>query len=545
MQSLWPTNTLQALLQSPRVVAAALGDDLCIRAASPAFSRICVPANEQGLVGLHLTTALGIDAAVLRRPLAQLKARGEGFLSVRTVAGHHLGLALSAGDDGQIILHGGDLTREFELTEELRRRTSLDDLTGLLRRNSILDMVERGRVQVVPCGLVLVDLDHFKEVNDSSGHQAGDTLLRLVTARLLHVVGARQAVARIGGDEFAVYVPRPANTGALRSLGEGIVATLGNPFSVDGKKITIGCSAGAVLSDGTMTTSDLFADADAALYRAKKMGRNRFVLFDEGVAAQREEQTLLDNQLRAAIPGGEIRAATQGIFNLGDDSVHSFEALARWERPGHGLVPAAEFIERAADLGLSSQITESAFRRALSAVAEALNTPAGPSLAVNVDPSSLRDPHFTTRLFRIVNTSGAPADRITLEITEREPIPIAGPEVEHLRRLSDAGFGISIDDFGSGSSSLSYVTELPVNQIKVDRSLIARLGDDRRAEGVVASLIDLGARLDIEIVAEGIETEAQLAKLRALGCPLGQGYLLGVPQLAGPAPGVPVFDRVP
>ena len=524
----WPLDAVEILAGSPRVLAAVADDGLRILRAGTAFARI-TGAGPHELAGMPLWQALGIDAERLARPLAQLDARGEGFLT--TEAGHgerrFVGLTLTRCEDGQILIHGTDLSKELQLTEELRRNTSRDELTGLLRKNAVVDELGRAQTHGLARGLILVDLDNFKVINDSAGHLAGDDLLRQASERLVATVDARDSVARIGGDEFAVYVPRPAGAAALHARGEAIVASLARVYEIGGRRVSIGCSAGGTLDFGSKTPMELFGEADAALYRAKRLGRGRFVLFDDEIATRREQQRSLEEGIRDAVALGQIEAAVQGVYRLADRSVHSYEVLARWRRPGHGVMPAADFIDTASELGLTQEITEAALGDALSWLAADLRAPGGPSLAVNIDPPSLAEEGLRGRLCEILADAGVAPERVTLEVTERDPIPMHGPEPAVLRELAESGFGVAVDDFGSGASSLGYFADLPFTQIKIDRSLTDRVAGDEQVGAVMASLIGLCQRLGLELVAEGIETEAQLDALRALGCPLGPGLPAG------------------
>ena len=527
----WPDDTAALLARNPRLLSVVLDSDLGILNAGPSFARL-VNTDPLRLIGRAVDDVLGLRTGALARPLAQLERRGEGFVSAWAEAGggRFLGLTLSRCADGRLLMHGVDLSNELQLTEELRRATDSDDLTGLLRKGALVDEMSRARAHGISRGLLVVDLDHFKRVNDSAGHPAGDILLRAATGRLVGAVGDRDSVARIGGDEFAVYIPRAPSPEAVGDVGESVVRALEEPFEIAGRLLHAGCSVGAVHDATGAPTEDLFADADAALYRAKETGRGRVVVFDERIAEERERRRSLEEGLRRALSGDEIESATQGIFRLADLSLHSLEVFALWRRPGHGLLAAGHFINTASELGVTQALTEAALQHAAGRLGHVALDPGGPSLAINIEPPALAEPDFAGRLDRILAEADFPPERVTLEVTEREPIPLSGTEPEVLRTLARRGFGIAIDDFGSGASSLGYFADLPVTQVKIDRSLTSRVGIDERVEAVVSSLIDLAARLGLEVVAEGIETESQLEVLRAMGCPLGQGFLLERPR---------------
>ncbi len=414
-----------------------------------------------------------------------------------------------------------------------------DSLTGLSNRTLLVDRVasavQRARVHDTRLAVIILDIDRFKVVNDSLGHGAGDHLLIQVADRLARSIRAVDTVARFGGDEFVVLLEEVASRAQLEQTVDRIQQLLRRPVDVEGTIADVSASMGVVEGDGQSSVDDLLKNADVAMYRAKTAGRNRYEMFDQEMqewAAHRHET---EAALRLGLERDELVALYQPIVELGTTRVKGFEALARWDRPGVGLVGPAEFIDIAEDLGVIDEIGQ----RMLGAAARQLTVwrlfDAGLTISVNVSGREPARPDFVTAVAAILEETGADPDGVILEITESVLLDDAEAIGERLAALQGLGVRVAIDDFGTGYSSLRYLRELPVDILKTDRAFISADNAELHDPTIVASVTDLGHALGLEIVAEGIETPAQLDALRTLGIDSGQGYLFGRPAPADEA----------
>ncbi len=432
---------------------------------------------------------------------------------------------------------------ERERTEAaIEHRALHDPLTGLPNRVLFLDRLEhalerlRRRAETL-AAVLFIDLDHFKLVNDSLGHQAGDELLAAVAARLRQTVRPTDTVARFGGDEFGLLLEDVGSERDAIAMAERIAAVFARPFALDSSEHFVTTSVGIALASGGELPSDLIRDADAAMYRAKDRGRARYELFDELMRARAIARLRIENDLRRAIERGELALAYQPIVALADRSVVGVEALLRWEHPRRGPIGPAEFVPVAEETGLIERIGRWVLARACrDAVAWSLERPdAAPVwMSVNLSPVQIAQGGFETMLERILATTGHDPGLLCLEITESLLLDETSTTSETLLALKRLGVQIALDDFGTGYSSLSYLTRLPLHALKVDRSFISTLGAERRSEGAIAEAIVAMARaLSLAVIAEGVEREEQVHTLRALGCGFAQGYLFSEPVPAG------------
>ncbi len=409
-----------------------------------------------------------------------------------------------------------------------------DILTDLPNRRRFYEIAEGMLAGTVTPGLalLLIDLDRFKAVNDAHGHPAGDEVLKLVAGRLGDVVRGGDLVARLGGDEFGLLLcpdratPRPwrePNVVAAR-----IVAILADPFVLtDGTAVQIGGSVGVASPDATCASvSDLMHRADVALFRAKGDGRHCFRVFESGMDAEVRSRALLERDLRQAVAEGAIVPHYQPLVDIRTGAVVGVEMLARWSHPTRGMVPPDAFIPLAEELDLISSLTERLMSRACR---EAASWPCDVTLACNLSPVQLRDPGLPAAVGEVLAKTGFPPDRLELEITESALVGDLALARTSLRQLKALGVHLALDDFGTGYSSLRHLQTLPFDKIKIDRSFVAAMAGDPESGKIVSAVIGLGHSLGLVTVAEGIETEATAALLRALGCDIGQGWLYGRP----------------
>ncbi|QDL94365.1 bifunctional diguanylate cyclase/phosphodiesterase (plasmid) [Paroceanicella profunda] len=402
-----------------------------------------------------------------------------------------------------------------------------DTLTGLPNRAMFVTRLERALRSSLsgPGGtaLLYVDLDHFKRVNDTLGHPAGDRLIQEVGNRLQRLIRETDTVARFGGDEFAIVMAGVTEEAHVLHLCERIVDSAREPFSIEGNQVFIGVSIGyAIAWSGGPGRNELVRRADVALYRAKSLGRNRCVVYTQDMDALLQERRRIETDLRAALrAGGQLAVYYQPIFATRSRVLTGFEALLRWNHPERGAISPEVFIPIAEDIGLIEEIGGWV-------MAEACRTAAGwPGLTISVNVSALelRDPSYASRLAELMGNAGLPAERLELELTESAMIDSPGVHAETLQVLRRMGVRLVIDDFGTGFSNLGRLQSLEVDRIKIDRSFIQALGRSANDAAIVRAIIDLAHATVLETTAEGVETEEQNAQIDALGCDSVQGFL--------------------
>jgi diguanylate cyclase (GGDEF)-like protein/PAS domain S-box-containing protein len=441
--------------------------------------------------------------------------------------------------DGHAVMAMGvqqDITHRRKAEDEVRFFATHDGLTGLANRAQFTETVRRSLASPsvrATSGLVLLDLDLFKQVNDTLGHPVGDALLKAVAGRLRALAPPGALVARLGGDEFAMWLPDGVDAGAAdaEALAARAVNLLRRPFLLMGNVVEIGASVGVALAPHDADDADALARAaDLALYAAKQAGRNdwRRYAADMDLAARQRQKMVQD--LRRALALGLLRIDYQPLVTASGHGVAGFEALVRWDRPGHGLIQPDVFIPLAEDNGLIVPIGEWVLQ---AATQEAMGWPGELRVAVNLSPRQLEDgDRLLASVTRALASSGLPATRLELEVTE-SGLAEAGPEgLRHLHRLRALGVRISIDDFGTGHSSLSRLLEFPFDCIKVDKSFVAGLGHNDKAGALVRSIATLARALNVAAVAEGVETPEQALLARHDGFSQIQGYLISKPMAA-------------
>jgi diguanylate cyclase (GGDEF)-like protein len=412
---------------------------------------------------------------------------------------------------------------------EARRQAMRDSLTGLANRRQFEAHLARDLAhprQEVPTALLMLDLDRFKHVNDTFGHEAGDRLICAVGQRLRELVGPADIVARLGGDEFAVIHPcREADIGA-GELADRIVEAMTEPFEVNGREAFVGASIGVAISAKTeREPRELIRKADISLFEAKARGRGRAQLYEPALGAQLQDRHQVELELRDALKRDDQLSVAFQPLVAADGEIVGVEALARWTHPSLGQVSPARFIPIAESAGLIEPLGEFVLRRACRFGARF----PGRRVAVNISPAQLRNPRFPERVFDLmIETAMRPSD-LELEITEGILLDHDGPTLEAITMLRRAGIRVALDDFGTGYSSLNYLKRYPVDCIKIDRSFVAQLESGTSSVAIVEAIITLAHALDIEVTAEGVETHQQLTLLKSMGCNLFQGFLLAPP----------------
>ncbi|MDG4794687.1 bifunctional diguanylate cyclase/phosphodiesterase [Micromonospora sp. WMMD1082] len=410
-----------------------------------------------------------------------------------------------------------------------------DALTGLANRRHLLDAGNAQLHQRHADGvtaLVLIDLNHFKEVNDTLGHAAGDQTLTAVAERLRAAARSDDLVARLGGDEFAVLLralPAPA-VAALRA--ETLLAALHEPFDIEGMRISVEASGGIAVAPATGGMVELLRRADVAMYQAKRAGQ-RIATYAPARDTADLGRLTLGGELPRAVADHEFTVNFQPIVDLGTGEVIAAEALARWRHPTHGMIDPLRFLEAVERSGLLPAFAEAILDQALIAAGTWRDAGFDVPVAVNVSPRSLLDARFPGSVLARLRAHDLPADRLVLELTETLTLSQLDVVDQALTRLRGAGVRLALDDFGTGYSSLSLLSRVPVHELKIDRSFVTAMESSTEAAAIIRSTLDLGRSLDLAVVAEGVEREAQRRALWELGCTAGQGHLFARPLPAG------------
>jgi diguanylate cyclase (GGDEF)-like protein/PAS domain S-box-containing protein len=438
----------------------------------------------------------------------------------------------------QPIAGGGWIATFEDITEWRKAQNQItylarhDPLTGLPNRMVFRDELEQGLRWLKPgeqLSVLCLDLDHFKDVNDTLGHPVGDELLKAVCGRLRDCAGELALVARLGGDEFAIlHLDETADSAGSAHLASQLVDVIGAPYDLNGHQVVIGLSVGvAVAPDDAIDPDQLLKNADMALYRAKGDGRGTYRFFEPGMDARAQARRIMELELRTAIRSGEFDLYYQPIRDVRTDRITCFEALVRWNHPHRGIISPADFIPLAEETGLIVPIGEWVLQRAC---ADAAQWPAPIDVAVNLSPVQFRTRTLIAVVQQALAASGLEPRRLELEITESVLLQDNEGTLEKLHVLRNFGVRISMDDFGTGYSSLSYLRSFPFDKIKIDRSFIHELPIREDSLAIIRAVTGLGKSLGIATTAEGVETEEQLRILRNEGCTEVQGYLFSPPR---------------
>ena len=461
----------------------------------------------------------------------------QGAMVVTQTLGDGRIISVSRGPtaDGGWVATFEDVTQRKAAEAKIEHLARHDVLTGLCNRANFREKLEvaceharRG----APSAVMYLDLDRFKAVNDTLGHPVGDALLKQVTARLLACTRGTDTVARFGGDEFAIIqtgAPQPAGA---EVLAQRLVQALSAPFEIDGRAVVIGASIGVAVAPIDGVTPDvLMKQADLALYEAKGQGRGRHRFFSPGMDDEMQARRALELDLRRAAELGEFELAYQPMFSIETKAITGFEALLRWRHPTRGLVPPNDFIPVADEIGLMPRIGEWVLHRAC---ADAVTWPKQVRLAVNLAAAQFAGDLPATVLDALTR-SGLSPNRLELEVTENLMLRDPEPILATLQRLRGLGVRIAIDNFGTGYSSLAYVRRFAFDKIKIGQPFVQDLPEREQSLAVVRAVTNLGGSLGIATTGEGVETEAQLERLRAEGCIEAQGFFLGRPGSAADA----------
>ncbi len=438
-------------------------------------------------------------------------------------------------DDGVLlaITHIEDVTEQRRAAEQLRYAARHDELTGLPNRSYLMHILHDrlATADVDDVAVLFVDLDQFKVINDSLGHGVGDQLIQEVSSRLHDALRDDDVLARFGGDEFIVVLE-----GEPVDVAERLRRAIHPPVIVGEHELFVTASIGyASNHELGMTPNDMLRDADAAMYRAKARGRDCVEAFEAGGHETGVQALRTTGELRRGIERGEIVPYYQPIIDLESGRALGFEVLARWLHPDRGLLPPSQFLPLAEETGLLIDLGARMLRDSMAQLAQwraAGHSFANCSLSVNVGTRQLVDPNFYDTVVEALAQTGIDAESLWLEITETALLADVKAATVALRELRSLGLHLSVDDFGTGYSSLTYLKRFPVEAIKIDRSFVAGLGIESEDSTIVEAVVRLGQALGLNVVAEGIESPLQLARLRELGCDRGQGYLFGRPRPA-------------
>ncbi|WP_461175027.1 EAL domain-containing protein [Arthrobacter sp. Z1-9] len=512
-----------------------------------------MPVGDQILYSTHCIPQLGITGAVSEIAVEIIDADGQrraALLSAsrspasggepavvrviifsaheRRMYERELVAALRAAEESE--------ARRAEAEKELHRLALHDALTGLPNRAGLKAALDQhpaaGTARPRGLAVLFLDLDHFKAVNDSLGHAAGDELLVSVAQRLTSVASGTNIVARLSGDEFVV-VDAFASAGEATALAAGLLEVLRAPMQIEGLEIVASASIGvAVAEDGGETLEDLIRRADIAMYRAKELGRNRWELHQPAESDPTVDRLRALGELRHGIREGALRLHYQPRIDLRTGRARGVEALVRWQHPTRGLLPPSEFITMAEESGLVRPLGAWVLGETLKQADSWRREGAGSArleFAVNLSARQLNDPELVPMVEAGFRLRGIDPALLLLEITETALMADPAAALESLTALKNLGVGLAVDDFGTGYSSLTYLKKFPIDELKIDRSFISGLESDSGDSAIVGSCIDLAHAVGIRAVAEGVETTGQVQTLKAMGCDLAQGYLFARP----------------
>ena len=478
--------------------------------------------------------------AALAKVTEDVARREQASFELRLRSGRVVAVLHGPAADGGAIATFEDVTERYLAERQMAFMARHDALTKLPNRTLFQERMDEALSLGDGVAVLCLDLDRFKEVNDTLGHPAGDVLLQTVSERLLGCVRRTDTVARLGGDEFAIIQPGYTDAAEIARTAARIIEQLSLPYDLNGEVASIGVSVGIGVAQRTgQDAESLLRQADLALYRAKTDGRATFRIFEPGMDAELAARRAMEAELQRAIAQEEFSVRYQPQISLRDGRVTGFEALLRWHHPTRGLIEPAEFIPVAESTGLIVPLGAWVLRRAC---ADAATWPDHLTVAVNLSPAQFKNSNLLRKIRGTLAASGLPPHRLGLEITESALLMNTQATMSVLSGLIELGVHIALDDFGVGYSSLSFVRRFPVNKIKIDRSFTEGLGTAREADAIVRSVISLARELGVETLAEGVTTKAQLEWLRAEGCDQAQGFLISVAQ---PADAVDAMLAVP
>jgi diguanylate cyclase (GGDEF)-like protein len=426
---------------------------------------------------------------------------------------------------------GTDLTEQRRSEQEISRLARFDSLTSLpnraMMRQTLEEALRNAAHRQKGCAMFIIDLDRFKNVNDTLGHPIGDALLRQVAERLKSVMGNHGQVGRLGGDEFQAVLPGTVDIGLIEALSRTLIEQVSRPYMIEGHKVTIGASVGIAIGDPGRASADaLVRNADLALYAAKGAGRGKHRLYEPAMHSEAAERQLLENDLRQAIERGELSVAYQPIVRAAGEEISGFEALVRWTHPSRGPIPPDKFVPLAEEAGLIGKIGEWVLKTSLE---EAANWPDQVRVAVNVSPLQF-NAKLVDMVADLLSETGVRADRLEIEITEGVFLADGDSTDETFAKLKEIGVRLALDDFGTGYSSLGYLKKAPFDKIKIDQSFVRGASSTtNRNAAIIRAIVTLAETLGMDTCAEGVETHDDLQLIRELGVSMVQGYIFGRP----------------
>ncbi len=445
---------------------------------------------------------------------------------------------------GGVVLTLRDVTEQHQLEQELKHQAYHDSLTGLPNRvlfaDRAADAIDHAHRTERIVGMLFVDLDDFKVVNDTMGHGSGDELLMAVAGRLSASVRPSDTAARIGGDEFALLIDDAPDTDAVEASAERIVAAFAEPFRLSDAEVIATATVGVATSADSADADELLRHADLALYAAKTAGKRRWRRYQPALSAGMLRRREVQAALEEAVNNSDFTLAYQPIVELDSGQIVGFEALIRWPHPQWGMMLPGQFITLAEETGHIVPLGAWVVRQALSDMVRwrrRMEAPdaAGPHVSVNVSARQFRDPGFVAGVREALRESGLPPSALLLELTESVLFGDSDRIGAELDELKEIGVRLAIDDFGTGYSSLSYLLQLPIDVLKIDKSFVTGIAASWRQHALVKGIVRLAGTLEVEVIAEGIETETERELLAGMGCQYGQGYLLSVPLEAAQA----------
>ncbi len=474
------------------------------------------------------------DQCVRTEGLHHAQSQQHTLLGLRTLRSKTVTIRGKELGSSYVLLIVEDITDENAAQARIRHMAHHDSLTGLPNRalfrqrldEALREDASRDRVTATLC----LDLDNFKNVNDALGHEFGDRLLRAIATRLRDVLRVKDTLARLGGDEFAVILPELKNGEDAQLSAQRLIDTIEPAFLIEGHSLCVGLSVGIALASRDQNTpEELLRCADMALYEAKRNGRHRYEYFHPRMDALAQKRRTVESDLRQAIVDKQLHLYYQPIIDKRDTRIIGYEALMRWQHPQHGMIMPLDFIAIAEETGLIHELGALALREACH---EAQRWPGELTVAVNLSPVQFRNNGLVELVQAALSESGLDAARLELEITESVLLDNNQANISILQRLKALGVRIALDDFGTGYSSLSYLRAFAFDKIKIDKSFVHDMGDSNEAIAIIRAITGMGRSLQMQVTAEGVESDEQFMRLKAEGCSHFQGYLFGRPQPA-------------
>ncbi|BFM17263.1 hypothetical protein R50073_34460 [Maricurvus nonylphenolicus] len=556
-QALWASETyLKAILYHSPTLIAVKDLDGNVILASEYYKQLMAVDDEEGYVGKNVFDVFPVELArelwQEDQGMSQATQNVESELEIMHKDGSlhtYLMVKFPLKDKSEKVFGicsiCTDITERKQAEDALREQQSRlnymafhDALTGLPNRALFYDRLNHGLARAKRSGgklvAMLLDLDRFKYINDSLGHDAGDLLLKAISQRLKECVRDMDTVARLGGDEFVVVLEGIHDIEDVGFVAQKILATISRPITIQGHDISTTVSIGiSVYPDDGTQADELLKTADIAMYKAKESGKNNYQFYAEGMNASAVNFLLLENDLRRAIEQDQLTLFYQPQFDLQTDSLVGMEALVRWQHPERGLVSPAHFIPLAEETGLIVQLSEWVLRRACEQQKTWLKSGryAG-KVAVNLSPRQFRQANFPERVAEILADTGLPATHLELEITESSAMEHASETINMMNVLNQMGISLAIDDFGTGYSSLAYLKRFPIHKLKIDRSFICDVATNQNDAAIAKSIINLAHNMSLNVVAEGVEYDNQAKWLRERGCDQVQGFFYAKPMSA-------------